>query len=243
MGSTGYAEFAVADAPTVVPIPPGMTTDQACTILVAGLTAVLSLTHAAKLQPGETVLVQGAAGGVGAYAIRIAKALGAGRVIGAVGAAARRDAALAHGADDVVVYDSPAWSEHVRQLTSGRGADVVLEMRGGDSLEHSLAALAPFGRVVVFGMASGTPIHLSDAAAFHAFHVPALNPSIIVFNVGVWFAMRPQDAGAAIGHLLGLIGAGHVQVPIGRTLPLADAAIAHRELESRRAIGKLILKP
>ncbi|MDX2182652.1 MAG: zinc-binding dehydrogenase [Gemmatimonadaceae bacterium] len=243
MGSTGYAQFAVADAPTVAPIPPGMSADQACTILVAGLTALLSLTHAATLRSGETVVVQGAAGGVGAYAMRIAKALGAGRVIGAVGAASRRAAALAHGADDVVVYDSPTWVDDVRAKTKGLGADVILEMRGGDSLAQSLGALAPFGRVVVYGAASGETVRLPETTCFSTFQVPAPNHSIVVFNLGLWFAMRPQVAGAAIGQLLGLIGAGAVHVPVGRTMPLAQAADAHRLLEGHGADGKLILKP
>lgn len=242
-GTTGYAQFAIADAPMVAPIPPGLSADAACTILVAGLTGLLALTESARLQPGESVVVQGAAGGVGAYAVRIAKALGAGRVIGAVGAASRRAAALAHGADDVVVYDSPGWVNAVRDATRGRGADVVLEMRGGASLGESLDALAPFGRVVLYGMASGDAARIAEDAAFRAFHVPAPNQAIIVFNLGLWFQLRPDVAGAAIGRLLGLMAAGHVPSPVGRTLPLAQAAEAHRLLETHALDGKVVLKP
>jgi NADPH:quinone reductase-like Zn-dependent oxidoreductase len=243
MGSTGYAQYAVADAPLVAPIPRGVSTDAASTILVAGLTALLTLTEAARLRAGETVVVQGAAGGVGAYAIRIAKALGAGRVIGAVGDAARRDAALAHGADEVVVYDTPDWPAAVRACTGGHGADVVLEMRGGPSLGESVDALAPFGRVVVYGQAGGEAARLTPESAFRAFHAPATNPSIVVFNLGLWFAMRPAAAGAAIGQLVGLLASGQVAAPVGRVLPLADAATAHRLLEGRAVDGKLVLTP
>lgn len=242
-GSTGYAQYALADAPNVAPIPPGLSPDQACTVLVAGVSALLMLRHVAHVGAGDVVLVQGAAGGVGAYAMQVAKALGTSRVIGAVGHVSRTAAAIAHGADDVVVYDATDWVTAVQTLTQGAGCNVVLEMRGGASVGESLAVLAPFGRLVVYGMASGTPLALSPEQILRTFYVPAPNQSIHIFNLGIWFALRPQVAGAAIGELLGLIGGGRVMLPTVRTLPLSQAADAHRAMEQHGSVGKLVLKP
>jgi NADPH:quinone reductase-like Zn-dependent oxidoreductase len=125
-GSNGYAQYAVANAQQVIPIPPGLTVDQAAGIVVAGATAMLALTDVGSLQAGQTVLIEGAAGGLGTYAVQIAKLLGA-TVIGAASTAARREAALASGADHVVDYTQPGWDDAVRELTGGQGADLVLQ--------------------------------------------------------------------------------------------------------------------
>lgn len=241
-GTTGYAHYAVADAAQVIPIPPGLAADEAAAIVVAGTTAMLTLTEVGRLAAGETVLVEGAGGGVGGYAVQIAKLLGA-TVIGAAGTADRRAAALAAGADHVVDYTAPDWPGHVRDLTGGRGVDVVLETAGGAVFTQALTVLAPFGRVVVAGMAGRSPLRLDAAAVTDFFYDPALNQSLRTFNLGVWFGLRPQVAAAALATLIGHVANGRVKVAVSHTLPLADAARAHRLIENRETTGKVVLKP
>jgi NADPH:quinone reductase-like Zn-dependent oxidoreductase len=241
-GSNGYAQYAVANAAQVIPIPPGLSSDEAAGIVVAGATALLTLTEVGELAAGETVLVEGAGGGVGSYAIQIAKLLGA-TVVAAASTSSKRDTALALGADHVVDYTQPDWVEQVRTLTTGRGVDVVLETAGGPIFDDALRVLAPFGRIVVAGMASGTPLHLDEATTRAFFYDPALNQSLRSFNVGLYFGLRPQTAIAALQTLIGYVATGRVKVPLSRTYPLAEAADAHRLIEDRQSTGKIILKP
>ena len=242
-GSSGYAQFALADAAQVIPIPPGVDPDVAAGLVVAGTTAVLLLREAARLRPGESVLVQGAAGGVGGYAVQIAKLLGAGTVIGAAGSPEKRAAALERGADHAVDYTRPDWPARVRELTGGRGVDVLLEMAGGPSFEQGLACLAPFGRAVVYGSASGQPLRFAPDAILRLFYDPAPNQSLVAFNLGLWFGLRPELAVDALRTLIGFVSSGQVEVRVGHVLPLSRAAEAHRMLEERRTTGKIVLKP
>lgn len=242
-GSTGYAQYAVANAAQVIPIPPGLNVDVASSLVVAGTTAMLTLKEAAHLQAGESVLVQGAGGGVGSYAVQIAKLLGAGTVIGAASSSAKREAALALGADYVVDYTQPDWPEYVRKVTEGRGVDVVLEMNGGKVFAQGLSCLAPFGRSVVYGMASREPLQLDQETIMRLFYSPALNQSLHAFNVGLWFGMQPVVAVNALRDLIGFVASGQIKVPVNQTLPLSRAAEAHRMIENRSATGKIVLKP
>jgi NADPH:quinone reductase len=161
-GSSGYAQFAVAEATQVIPIPPGLSVEQACALVVAGASAMLILRDVAGLREGQSVLIPGAGGGVGSYAIQIAKLLGAKLVIGAASSPAKREAAQAYGADAVVDYTQPNWPEHVYKITEGAGVDVVLESSGSALFAQSLSCLAPFGRMVVYGMASRQPLSFDD---------------------------------------------------------------------------------
>lgn len=241
-GSTGYAQYAAADARQVIPIPPGLSADEAAAVSVAGCTAVLTLTTVGQLAAGETVLVEGAGGGVGGYAVQVAKVLGA-TVIGAASTPARREAALALGADHVVDYTDPGWPGQVRELTGGHGVDVVLETSGGETFAQALSVLAPFGRVVVAGRASGRPLELDEATVRSFFYDPALNQSLRTFNLGLYFGLAPQVAVQALQTIVGYVVSGRVKVRIGHVLPLAEAAEAHRLIEARRTTGKVVLKP
>lgn len=242
-GSTGYAQYALADAAQVVPIPPGLSADEACALVVAGATALLLLREVARLRPGERVLIPGAGGGVGAYAVQLARLLGAETVIGAASAPEKQTLARDLGADHVVDSTRPDWPEQVRELTGGYGVDVLLEMSGGPALAQGLRCLAPFGRAVVYGMASREPLQLDQETLLRFFYNPSPNQSLHVFNLGLWFGLRPQAAVAALRDLIGYAASGQVKVAIGQTLPLARAAEAHRLLEARQSVGKLILKP
>ena len=242
-GSTGYAQYTLAPANQVIPIPPSLSMDQASILVIAGVTAMLTLKESARLQPGESVLVQGAGGGVGSYAIQIAKILGAGTVIGAASSSDKREAALALGADSVVDYTQPDWPDRVRELTNGRGVDIILEMSGGKVFMQGLSCLAPFGRSVVYGMASWEPLQLDQETILRFFYSPALNQSLHAFNVGLWFGLQPAAAGNALQEIIGLVASGKVKVPAVQTLPLSQAAEAHRLIESRGVTGKIVLKP
>ena len=239
----GPAQFAVADATRVIPIPPGVDEEVAATVLVAGVTPLLMLTHAARLLPGESVLVPAAAGGVGSYAVQLARLLGAGTVVGLASTADKRRTALALGADHALDPASPDWPSTVRDLTGGRGVDVALEATGGDMLDRTLGALAPFGRCVVYGYASRTPGRLGAAATEALLYRPALNQTLVGFNVGAFFGLAPDRAAAAVGRLLGWLAAGELTVPVTHRFALADVAKAHEVLESRAVTGKLVLKP
>jgi NADPH:quinone reductase-like Zn-dependent oxidoreductase len=242
-GSSGYAQYATASANQVIPIPPGLSSDQACAVVVAGLTALLILKQVGRVQPGETVFVPGAGGGVGLYAVQLAKLLGAGLVIGGASSDIKRSAAQAHGADIVIDYTQADWAAQVQAHTGGRGADVVLEMSGGAVFAESLRCLAPFGRMVVFGMAGREPLQFDPAAQMEFFYRPALNQSLLVFNLGLWFGLQPAIAVGALEELIGYVARGLLQVPISHRFPLAEAAAAHRLIEARQTTGKVILQP
>jgi NADPH:quinone reductase len=242
-GSNGYAQYAVTPANQVLPIPPGLGMDEAAVLPVAGTTALLILREIAGLQPGETVLIQGAAGGVGGYAVQLAKLLGAGCVIGATSTPAKFQIVRDMGADYTVDYTQPGWAEQVHEMTGGRGVDVLLEMNGGTTFAEGLSCLAPFGRTVVYGVASGDPLVFDDESILRFFYTPSLNQSIHVFNLGLWFGMRPQAAGKAMGDLIGYVASGQIRVSVNHVLPLSQAAEAHRMMETRRTTGKIVLKP
>lgn len=242
-GSNGYAQYVLTPSRQVVPIPKGVSSDEAAALPVAGTTALMVLRETANLQPGETVVIQGAAGGVGSYAVQLAKVLGAGKVIGLTSSAAKEQKVLELGADDAVDYTQSDWPERVRELTDGRGADVILEMSGGEMFRQGLRCLAPFGRCVVYGMASKRPLVFDEPSVESFFYNPSLNQSVHVFNFGLWFGMRTEQAAKAMGDLIGYVASKQIKVEIDQVLPLSQAAEAHRMIEQRKTIGKIILKP
>lgn len=242
-GSGGYAELAVAGEAGVIPIPPGVDVDAAAGVLIAGGGAMVMLSQSARLSKHESVFVPAAAGGAGGFAVQIAKLLGAGPVIAGASTPAKREAALGLGADHAVDYSRPGWVEEVRALTGGTGVDVALEMSGGGRLGQTLQTLGPFGRAVVYGSVSGRHGRIPDDVLDAMLYDPSPNQSLIGFNLGPWFALRPEVAFAALTQLVGWVATGEVTVPVGRSLPLAEAAEAHRLLESGATTGKLVLKP
>jgi NADPH2:quinone reductase len=241
--SGGYAEYALAYAANVIPIPEGVGEDAAAGIVVTGLAATVILSDVAQVAAGETVFIPAAAGGVGSYAVQIAKLLGAGTVIGGAGTAAKRDVALALGADEAVGYREPGWTEQVLELTGGRGVDVALEMSGPTHLGQTLAILAPFGRLIAYGAVTGSVDGLDPAALVPLLYDPAPSQIITGFNLGIWFEHRPAQSVASLQRLIGWIASGQVRTPAVKPLPLADAAEAHRLMEAGATTGKLVLKP
>lgn len=242
-GQGGYAQYAVGYAATFAPVPPGITTDAAAVLLVAGSTAQLILTEAARLAEGESVLVPSAAGGVGGFLVGLARRMGAGRVLAAVHGASKVDEARRNGAHDVIDTEDDDWPSRVRERTGGRGVDVALESSGGEALAQTLSCLAPFGRLVVYGSASGRSGTLDQAALDRLLYAPAANQSITGFNVGAFFVERPKLAAAALASLVDDVLHERVRVPSIRSFPLAEAAQVHALLESRRSSGKFVLHP
>jgi NADPH2:quinone reductase len=227
----------VADVASVIPIPAELDFDSACTLVVAGVTAYQTLKEAGRIQPGDSVFIPGAAGGVGAYAVQLARLFGAGTIIASASTAEKREQALRLGADHAIDYTDADWPQQVRRLTNGRGADVILEMAGGTSFNQSLSALAPFGRLVVYGTASRERSNMVPQQL--------LGPcqSVVGYYVAAWFANQPQRSLEAFHTIANYLIDGQIKVEIGALLPLREAGAAHSIIEKRQASGKIVLKP
>jgi NADPH2:quinone reductase len=150
----GYAEYAIAQANMVIPILPGIDFVHAAALPVQGITAYQLLRESAHLQPGESVLIHAAAGGVGTLAIQLAKLMGAGTVIGTASSGDKLDLIRRLGGDIAINYTEQNWVEQVKNATGDKGVDIILEMVGGQIAEQNLQCLAPFGRMVVYGAAA-----------------------------------------------------------------------------------------
>lgn len=235
-GAGGYAQYICVPAATLIPVPPGVTAVQAAALVGHGLTAALSLRNAARLSEGESVLIEAAAGGVGSFAVQLAKLYGAGKVIAAASTPEKRAIAERLGADASVDYTAPGWADEVRALTGGRGVDVVLESIGGDTLGQALRAMAPFGRMVFLGQSSG------KTALVDPWQLTTPNRTVTGFYVGAYLAF-PELVQATLGEIIGFISSGRLSLQVGTVLPLSHAAEAHRLLEGRKTTGKVVLEP
>ena len=230
----GYAEEALAPAALVVPLPPGMDDETAAGFPIAYGTSYLALTHRARLEAGETLLVLGAAGGVGLTAVEIGKALGA-TVIAAAGSAEKLGVAAAHGADHVIDYRSEDLRARVKELTGGRGADVIYDPVGGDMFDAALRCINWEGRLLVIGFASG---RIPQAPANI---VLVKNVSVIGCPWGHYADHDPDRMRRALAVLLDWAQAGTIKPHISQRLPLAQAAEAMNLLLARRSTGKVVL--
>lgn len=234
--SGGFAEFATASAQNLIAIPPTLSFADATTLPVQGVSAYALLQVAARPQPGEILLVQSAAGGVGLYLVQLAKHRGVQRVVALVGSSDKADAVRRVGADVVVDSSQPDWSERVREATDGRGVDVVLEMSSGQVQEESLKLLAPFGRMVFFGAQN-----MYDTISPERMRrLIANNQSLIYFNLP---SLQPEQVRASLAGLLELVVQGKLEIRARQTFPLSEAPRAFEALASRRTIGKVVLVP
>ena len=232
----GYAEYAVAPAASTFPLPEGTDDGVALALVLQGLTAWHLYRTAARLGEGESVVVHAAAGGVGTLAVQLAKPFGAGRVIATASSEKKRSLALELGADAAVDTNAEDLTGALREANGGDRVDVVLEMAGGRVFDQSLDALAPFGRLVTYGLASREPNEVSNSRL--------LRRSQAV--VGFWLAhcfSRPEMMGPPLRDLFERAARGELRPVLGETYPLSEVRRAHEELQGRRTSGKLLLDP
>ncbi|MEW5322478.1 NADPH:quinone oxidoreductase family protein [Geobacillus thermoleovorans] len=234
--SGGYAEFVAVDERAVVPLSDGMDARQAAALPVQGLSAYHILKTMGRLEEGETVLVHAAAGGVGTIAVQLAKRFGAKTVIATASTEEKRALAERLGADVTIDYTKDDWATAVMEATGGRGVDVALEMAGGDVFHQTLDCLAPFGRLVVYGAASGEMTRLNPV------RLMAKNWSVIGFFLPQIMKKRALYE-QSLRELLAWVQEGSLKLMIGGVYPLEQAAEVHRLLQGRKTHGKLLLVP
>ncbi|WP_225848757.1 zinc-binding dehydrogenase [Streptomyces sp. HPF1205] len=229
-----FAQYAVAEAAWLVPVPEGLDAAVATVLPLAGPVALGTL-RAGRPAAGETVLIHAAGGGTGHLAVQLARALGAGTVIASVGSADRFGFVKELGADVAVDNSRPDWAEQVRAAAPG-GVDVALDSLGGSVLRESLDLLAPFGRIVVYGAATGE---------LGAVPVTALFPlrEVIGFALLRLRAAAPERARADIAEITRRIEDGTLRPAVHARLPLTEAAQAHRILDSHGHLGRVVLLP
>ncbi|MEA2253327.1 MAG: NADPH:quinone reductase [Solirubrobacteraceae bacterium] len=235
-GTGGYAEYATAPESLTFAIPDGVDDGTALALLIQGLTAWHLYRTSARIQPGESVVVVAGAGGVGSLAVQLGHPMGAGRVIATASTQAKRDLALELGADAAVDADPEGLKERLVEANLGRPVDVVFEMAGGPVFDACLAALAPFGRLVTYGIASG------EGNQVHSRKLMGRSRAV----VGFWLMHclgRPAMVDEALADLYDRAARGELRAVVGETYPLADAARAQADLAERRTTGKLLLDP
>jgi NADPH:quinone reductase len=237
VGMGGYAEYVAAPAATTFAVPDGGDDGTALALLLQGLTAWHLLRTSGHMAPGESVVVHAAAGGVGSLAVQLGKPLGAGRVIATASTEEKRSLALELGADAAVDVTREDLTEALLEANLGEPVDIVLEMAGGRTFEAGLKALAPFGRLVAYGIASGEPNTVDTGAL--------MRKSRAV--VGFWLMhclRRPAEMiDAPLQELFDRASAGELRVVEGATYGLSEVRRAHEDLEARRTTGKLLLDP
>ena len=234
VNGTGYTSVAAVPAARVVPVPDGVTTEQAAAVLLQGMTAHYLCETTYAVQPGDDVLVHAAAGGVGLLLTQLVTARG-GRVVATVSTDGKADVARGAGAAEVVRYDREDVVERVRTLTDGRGVRAVFDGVGRDTFDASLACLARRGTLVLFGAASGAvepldPMRLMKGSLF------LTRPTLGDYVVGEELQQRA-------GAVLSAVATGTLDVRIGARYPLAEAARAQEDLALRRTTGKSLLLP
>jgi len=232
-GSGGYAEFAAVDGGAVVPLPDAVSFEAAAALMVQGLTAL----HLRRRSPvkGKIVLVNAAAGGVGSLLLQLARRDAAKMVIAAASSDEKRALSLSLGADHAADYTAPGWQEDVKRLTGGRGVDIIYETVGGAFSRAALDVLAPCGELVLaamgrFGLEAADVEHMLDD-----------NQSIKGFSLLP--LLTPEGVREDLAALFELAAAGALTVIDGGRFPLHQAAEAHRAIEERRAVGKVVLVP
>jgi len=231
----GFAEAVCVDARSIIPMPEGLSFEVAAGLVLAYGTTIHALIDRADLQSGETLLVLGAAGGVGLAAVEIGKALGA-RVIAAASSDEKIETCRKHGADETINYSNEDLKERVKALTDGQGANVVYDPVGGDLAEAALRGTAWEGRFLVIGFPAG---------------IPSIPLNLVLLKgcqvVGVFWgqfaARNPKRNAANIARLLGWVSDGTIEPLVSQTFRLEEADAALATLRERRAQGKLVLIP
>lgn len=231
-----YAEARIMPAARLVKLPDNIEERTASAMMLRGMTAHYLLRRIHRVEPGDTVLIHAAAGGVGLIACQWAKHLGA-TVIGTVGNDEKAEIARAHGCEHPIVYTREDFVARVKEITEGKGVDAVYDSVGKDTFMGSLDCLRPRGMMVTFGNASGP--------------VPAFEPALLAKKGSLFltrptlfnYTSTPEDLNWAAGDLFEVVGSGAVKIEINQSYALKDAAQAHRDLEGRKTTGSTVLMP
>ncbi len=230
-----YAEYAVAPAMLTFPIPKSISDIQAAASPIAGVTSLKLLAEVARIQQGDTVLIHAGAGGVGTTAIQLARILGAGSVIATAGSPEKTAYAMEAGANYAACYTKEDFSEKVMEWTEGKGADIILDSVAGTVTGKSLDCLAPFGRLVNFGNASGS------AGTVQTSDLHSSCRSLLGFSFGTVRKKKPHLVKNSAERVIEFLENGQLSMKVGKTFSLAEAAEAHTWIESRQSKGKTVL--
>ena len=236
MGQGGYAEYAAAPAATTFDVPDGLSDEAALALLIQGLTAWHLYRTSARVQPDESVVVHAAAGGVGSLAVQLGKPMGAGRVIATASSEEKRQKALELGADAAVDTGADDLHAALLEANDGRKVDVVFEMAGGPVFDASLRALAPFGRLVTYGIAGREQNELQSG------YLMARSKAVVGFYLGHCLGRR-ELMEEPLADLFGRTARGELVPQVGTVYPLSEASRAHEDMAARRTTGKLTLDP
>jgi NADPH2:quinone reductase len=231
-----YAEHVAASADSLVPVPSGVSDQQAAAAMMQGLTAHYLVNDAHKLKVGETALVHAAAGGVGLLLVQMARSMGA-RVIGTASSDDKAMLAREAGADEVIVFTRQDFEPEVKRLTGGKGVDVVYDGVGQATFEKNLNVMRLRGILVLYGMSSGPvppvdPAKLSEKGSLYMARTTLAH-----------FTATREELLSRTGALFAMIAEGKLKLRIAKTYPLAEAPQAHRDMEARKVAGKLLLIP
>jgi len=235
-GGGAFAEYVSWPAANLLPVPAGWSFGQAAAFPVQWITAHGCLRTCGRLQAGEAVLIHAAAGGVGTAAVRLAKHYRA-RVIATASSPAKLDIARQHGADEVIEYTQQDFVAEVKRLTGGRGVDLVLEMVGGNTFEKNFDAVAPFGRIVVFGAASAEEASVTNVSMIFR---PV---ELIGYHIVAMAVNRPDLFQRDVAELLALVHKAAVVPDEPLTYTFDDAAEALEAMATRQTTGKLVFTP
>jgi NADPH2:quinone reductase len=229
-----YAEYTLADARWLLPLPAHLDRQQA-SALGAPAQVALSVLRAGRPGHGDSVLVHAGAGAIGHLAVQLARLLGSERVIATAGSPEKLDVIRNLGATAAVDYRRPGWSDEVRAATDGDGPDVILNGVGGGIFGEDVRLLAPFGRLVYFGTAAGPAPGVAP-------HELTSVKYVVGSNFGLWRQRRPATVEANLRELIGYVESGRLRTVIGGVFPLDGAAAAHRAVEDRARVGRIVLK-
>jgi NADPH:quinone reductase len=234
MPEGSYAELRIVPAARLIPLPAGIDERTAASMMIRGMTARSLLKDTYKVQPGDTIVIHAAAGGVGLIVCQWAKHLGA-TVIGTVSSDEKAAVARAHGCDHAIVYTREDFAERVREITNGEGVPVVYDSVGKATFEDSLRCLRRRGVMASFGEASGDPDPMPPRRLGALGSIYLTHPSVSNYTV------TRDELTAAADDLFAMVGSGKIKIEVSRTYPLRDAPRAHADLEARKTTGSIVL--
>jgi NADPH:quinone reductase len=234
MPEGSYAEFRIVPAARLIPLPAGIDERTAASMMIRGMTARSLLKDTYKVQPGDTIVIHAAAGGVGLIMCQWAKHLGA-TVIGTVSSDEKAAVARAHGCDHAIVYTREDFAERVREITNGEGVPVVYDSVGKATFEGSLRCLRRRGVMASFGEASGDPDPMPPRRLGALGSIYLTHPSVSNYTV------TRAELTAAADDLFAMVASGQIKIEVSRTYPLRDAPRAHADLEARKTTGSIVL--